>query len=167
MLKFICFCMIINFSFLFFLTRFIDIQINKVDPIMDERKQRFSGKPVAEQIIKYYRVNHIQKFSYSRPFTRKDPLIETENEFASLWLERTVLVTTYPLPGILRWFPVNSQLTEVTEISPLRNAIETMEKTNKNLRNSIILYSRDKMAPINPLSLILTGKFPKHFINFN
>lgn len=124
---------------------------------MDERKQRFSGKPVAEQIIKYYKVNHIQKFSYSRPFTRKDPYIECDNEFASMWLERTILVTTYPLPGILRWFPVNSQLTEVTQISPLHNAIETMEKTNKNLRACVILYSRDKVAPINPLSLILTG----------
>lgn len=141
-----------------FLTRFSVIQINKVDPIMDERKQRFSGKPVADQIVKYYKVNHIQKFCYSRPFTRKDPHIEIDNEFASLWLERTVLVTTYPLPGILRWFPVNSLLTEVTEISPLRNAIETMERTNKKLRNSIILHNRDKSAPINPLSLILNGK---------
>lgn len=124
---------------------------------MDERKQRFSGKPVADQILLYYKTNHIQKFSFSRPFTRKDPLLELDNEFANLWLERTVLVTTYPLPGILRWFPVNEQLTEVTEISPLRNAIETLEKANKELKNFVIHYSRDKMAHINPLSLLLTG----------
>lgn len=124
---------------------------------MEERKQRFSGKPVAEQILSYYKVNHIQKFTYSRPFTRKDPYLESENEFASLWLERTVLVTTSPLPGILRWFPVNEQLTEVTEISPLHNAIETMEKSNRNLRDSIITYKRDITTSLNPLSLILTG----------
>lgn len=135
---------------------------------MEERKQRFSGKPVADQILNYYKTNHIQKFSYSRPFNRKDPLLETENEFATLWLERTVLVTTYPLPGILRWFPVNEQLTEVTEISPLRNAIETLERANKELKNSIIHHSRDRSAQINPLSLLLTGiaVFQKKSFNY-
>lgn len=52
-----------------------------------------------------------------------------ENEFATLWVERTVLVTSYPLPGILRWFPVTA--TQTFQISPLKNAIETMENTNK------------------------------------
>lgn len=72
-------------------------------------------------------------FRFSRPFQRRDPLLPTDdadtNEFASLWLERTVLVTSYRLPGILRWFPVITS--ETYEISPLQNAIETMENTNK------------------------------------
>ncbi|XP_031352316.1 dedicator of cytokinesis protein 1-like isoform X2 [Photinus pyralis] len=131
------------------------IQINHVDPIMDEKAQRFSGKPVANQIVKYYKVNDVQKFRYSRPFTRKDFNIESDNEFASLWLERTILVTTYPLPGILRWFPVSS--TNTIEISPLCYAIETMEEKNKDLRDSIMGYNQDKTMPINPLSLKLTG----------
>lgn len=131
------------------------IQINKVDPVMDEKKQRFSGKPVCEQIVRFYKVNNIKKFTFSRPFTRKDKLIESDNEFAHLWLERTELVTTYPLPGILRWFPVES--VTVKEISPLRNAIETLEKTNKNLMNYITLYNKDKNMQINPLSLTLNG----------
>lgn len=124
--------------------------------MMDEKRQRFSGKPVADQIVKFYKVNHVQKFRYSRPFTRKDPNLEAENEFASLWLERTILVTTYPLPGILRWFPVSS--TSTLEISPLCYAIETMEEKNKELRDLILLYNRDKTTPINPLSLKLNGK---------
>ncbi|KRT78981.1 hypothetical protein AMK59_8498 [Oryctes borbonicus] len=131
------------------------IQINKVDPVMDEKTQRFSGKPVAEQIVTYYKVNHVSKFQYSRPFTRKDPNIETENEFAHLWLERTIMTTTYPLPGILRWFPVNS--IEKYEISPLRNAIETMDNSNKELRNLFLQYNKDKSLNLNPLSLKLTG----------
>ncbi|XP_025835960.1 dedicator of cytokinesis protein 1 [Agrilus planipennis] len=133
----------------------IDIQINKVDPVMDEKRQRFSGKPVADQIIKYYRVNNVQKFRYSRPLTRKDPGNESNNEFANLWIERTVLVTTYPLPGILRWFPVKSSNTY--EMSPLCHAIETMEEKNKELRTLITLYSRDKVAPINNLGMKLNG----------
>lgn len=123
---------------------------------MDEKKQRFSGKPISDQIVKFYRVNNIQKFTFSRPFTRRDPLIESTNDFAHLWLERTDLTTTYPLPGILRWFPVEH--TQVQEISPLRNAIETMEKTNKTLMNYVILYNKDKNLQINPLSLTLNGK---------
>ncbi|KAF5292477.1 hypothetical protein FQA39_LY14024 [Lamprigera yunnana] len=129
------------------------IQINHVDPIMDEKSQRFSGKPVADQIVKYYKVNDVQKFRYSRPFTRKDLAVETDNEFASLWLERTILVTTYPLPGILRWFPVSS--TNTIEISPICYAIETMEEKNKELRDLIMIYNQDKTMPINPLSLKL------------
>ncbi|KAF5308725.1 hypothetical protein FQR65_LT06086 [Abscondita terminalis] len=131
------------------------IQINNVNPIMDEKSQRFSGKPVAEQIVKYYKVNDVQKFKYSRPFTRKDPALEIDNEFASLWLERTILVTTYPLPGILRWFPVSS--TNTIEISPICYAIETMEEKNKELRDLIMAYNQDKSMPINPLSLKLNG----------
>ncbi|CAG9857501.1 unnamed protein product [Phyllotreta striolata] len=131
------------------------IQINKVDPVMDEKKQRFSGKPVSDQIVKFYRVNDIQKFAFSRPFARRDPLIESANEFAHLWLERTELTTTYSLPGILRWFPV--ERAQIHEISPLRNAIETMERTNKTLLNYVVVYNKDKNMQINPLSLTLNG----------
>lgn len=122
---------------------------------MNEKKQRFSGKPVADQIVKYYKVNHVKKFRYSRPFTRKNPNVEEDNEFASLWLERTILTITHPLPGILRWFPVESYRTY--EISPLRNAIETMENSNKELRDLVLQYNKDKSLSINPLSLKLTG----------
>lgn len=127
---------------------------------MDEKKQRFSGKPVAEQIVKFYRVNNVQKFTFSRPI-KKEPLIETTNEFAQLWLERTELVTSYSLPGILRWFPVQS--TTVQEISPLRNAIETMERTNKDLAKFVTVYNKDRTMQINQLSLKLNGESNKHY----
>lgn len=125
---------------------------------MDNNK-RFSGKPISDQILRYYKVNDVQKFQFSRPFHRKDSLSETENEFASLWLERTTMVTTYPLPGILRWFPVAN--TDVYQLSPLQNAIETMETANKILKDLIRAHYRDKMLPLNPLSLKLNGKYRK------
>ena len=100
-------------------------------------------------------MNDVQRFRFSRPAPRKEPNIisntekdkenptnnntsSSSNEFASLWLERTVLVTSYPLPGILRWFPVTSSETYL--VSPLRNAIETMEATNTALRDLIIAH---------------------------
>lgn len=95
-------------------------------------------------------MNDVQRFRFSRPAPRKVISIVSDkekevnaganssNEFASLWLERTVLVTSYPLPGILRWFPVTSSETYL--VSPLRNAIETMEATNTALRDLIIAH---------------------------
>ncbi|PNF32874.1 hypothetical protein B7P43_G01874 [Cryptotermes secundus] len=132
------------------------VQINKVDPLMDDRKQRLSGKPINDQILRYHRVNDIQKFRFSRPIHRKELSGgDGDNEFASLWLERTVLVTSYPLPGILRWFPVTS--TDTYQVSPLQNAIETMEVTNKALRDLIIAHRSDPTLQLNPLSLKING----------
>lgn len=123
---------------------------------MEEKRQRFSGKPVCDQIVRFYKVNNIKKFTFSRPIKRKDPYIATDNEFAHMWLEKTELVTTYPLPGILRWFPVEK--TTLTEISPLHNAIETLDKSNKVLVNYITVYNKDRNMQINPLSLTLNGE---------
>ncbi|XP_014489472.1 PREDICTED: dedicator of cytokinesis protein 1 isoform X4 [Dinoponera quadriceps] len=148
------------------------VQINKVEPLMDEKKQRLSGKPVtAEAVLRYHRVNDVQRFRFSRPAPRKEIVstlsaagdkekdanvgASSSNEFASLWLERTVLVTSYPLPGILRWFPVTSSDTYL--VSPLRNAIETMEATNTALRDLIIAHKSDPSFSLNPLSMKLNG----------
>ncbi|NWZ14875.1 DOCK1 protein, partial [Agelaius phoeniceus] len=63
-------------------------------------------RPVSEQIVSFYRVNEVQRFEYSRPVRKgeKNP----DNEFANMWIERTIYVTAYKLPGILRWFEVKS-----------------------------------------------------------
>ncbi|XP_046628912.1 dedicator of cytokinesis protein 1 isoform X2 [Neodiprion virginianus] len=149
------------------------VQINKVEPLMSEKKHRLSGKPVtAEAVLRHHRVNNVQRFRFSRPAPRRNSTITSSstpsekdakdkdsgnnaNEFASLWLERTVLVTSYPLPGILRWFPVTSSKTYL--VSPLQNAIETMEATNKDLRDLIIQYRADSTLTLNPLSMKLNG----------
>ncbi|KAK9296200.1 hypothetical protein QLX08_009705 [Tetragonisca angustula] len=144
------------------------VQINRVDPLMDEKRHRLSGKPItAEAVLRYHRVNDVQRFRFSRPAPKKDLTSTTvnsgdkeketitNNEFASLWLERTVLVTSHPLPGILRCFPVTSSETYL--VSPLRNAIETMEATNTTLRDLILAHKTDNNIPLNPLSMKLNG----------
>ncbi|XP_061941676.1 dedicator of cytokinesis protein 1 isoform X6 [Apis cerana] len=145
------------------------VQINRVDPLMDEKRHRLSGKPItAEAVLRYHRVNDVQRFRFSRPAPKKDIISTTvnsgdkekdmntlNNEFASLWLERTVLVTSHPLPGILRCFPVTSSETYL--VSPLRNAIETMEATNIALRDLILAHKADNNLPLNPLSMKLNG----------
>ncbi|KAG8517471.1 Dedicator of cytokinesis protein 1 [Galemys pyrenaicus] len=123
-------------------------------------------RPVSEQIVSFYRVNEVQRFEYSRPIRKgeKNP----DNEFAvkntpspppktgqSMWTERTVYTTAYKLPGILRWFEVKSVF--MVEVSPLENAIETMQLTNDKLSGMVQQHLRDPSLPINPLSMLLNG----------
>ncbi|XP_008557534.1 dedicator of cytokinesis protein 1 isoform X3 [Microplitis demolitor] len=192
------------------------VQINKVEPIMDEKRHRLSGKPItAEPVLRYHRVNDVKRFRFSRPAPKKELLRESfssstlslsksyeefikdeadnndktntnsissiknndnnnnfnnnnnnnssngngngddKNEFASLWLERTELETSSSLPGVLRWCPVISSETYL--VSPLCNAIETMEATNAALRNLIIAQQADSSLPLTQLSMKLNG----------
>ncbi|NXG21339.1 DOCK1 protein, partial [Grallaria varia] len=110
-------------------------------------------RPVSEQIMSFYRVNEVQRFEYSRPVRKgeKNP----DNEFANMWIERTIYVTAYKLPGILRWFEVISVF--MVEISPLENAIETMQLTNDKINNMVQQHLNDPNLPINPLSMLLNG----------
>ncbi|XP_068114977.1 dedicator of cytokinesis protein 1 [Hyperolius riggenbachi] len=129
-----------------------NIQCFTVKPLL-ELPPKFKNKPVSEQILSFYRVNEVVRFQYSRPIRKgeKDP----DNEFANMWIERTTFSISYKLPGILRWFDVRSMNT--VEISPLENAIETMQLTNEKINNMVQQHMNDPNLPINPLSLLLNG----------
>uniref|UniRef100_A0A8C3NGL4 Uncharacterized protein n=1 Tax=Geospiza parvula TaxID=87175 RepID=A0A8C3NGL4_GEOPR len=101
----------------------------------------------------YYRANEVQQFTHSRPVRKgeKDP----DNEFANMWIERTTYTTAYSFPGILKWFEVKQVTTE--EISPLENAIETMELTNERITNVVQQQAWDRSLPVHPLSMLLSG----------
>uniref|UniRef100_A0A8C8GCP8 Dedicator of cytokinesis 2 n=1 Tax=Oncorhynchus tshawytscha TaxID=74940 RepID=A0A8C8GCP8_ONCTS len=122
------------------------IQCFTVQPVL-EIPSRLKSKPVPDQIINFYKSNYVQRFHYSRP-VRKGP-VDPSNEFVSMWIERTTFTTVYKLPGILRWFE--------TTISPLENAIETMQSTNDKILTLINQYQADDALPINPLSMLLNG----------
>ncbi|XP_032411020.1 LOW QUALITY PROTEIN: dedicator of cytokinesis 2 [Xiphophorus hellerii] len=128
------------------------IQCFTVQPVL-EIPPRLKNKPVPDQIINFYKSNYVQRFHYSRP-VRKGP-VDPNNEFASMWIERTTFTTVYKLPGILRWF----EATDIkhTTLSPLENAIETMESTNEKILTMINQYQADWSLPINPLSMLLNG----------
>ncbi|XP_060052998.1 dedicator of cytokinesis protein 2 [Erinaceus europaeus] len=128
------------------------IQCFTVQPVLDEHP-RFKNKPVPDQIINFYKSNYVQRFHYSRP-VRKGT-VDPENEFASMWIERTSFVTAYKLPGILRWFEVVHM--SQTTISPLENAIETMSTANEKILMMVNQYQSDPSLPINPLSMLLNG----------
>ncbi|XP_068596608.1 dedicator of cytokinesis protein 2 [Brachionichthys hirsutus] len=128
------------------------IQCFTVKPVL-EIPPRLNNKPVPDQIINFYKSNYVQRFHYSRP-VRKGP-VDPNNEFASMWIERTTFTTVYKLPGILRWFEATDM--KHTTLSPLENAIETMESTNEKILTMINQYQTDWSLPINPLSMLLNG----------
>ncbi|XP_041956081.1 dedicator of cytokinesis protein 5 isoform X1 [Alosa sapidissima] len=128
------------------------IQCFTVKPVLT-LPQQFKDKGVPEQILNYYRTNEVDKFQYSRPFRKgeKDP----DNEFATMWIERTTYITAYKFPGILKWFEVKS--ISVEEISPLENAIDTMELANEKLSNLVQQQTCDRTLAVHPLSMMLNG----------
>jgi dedicator of cytokinesis protein 1 len=130
------------------------LQMNKVDPMLStEDQERFASKPVSEQILRFYRVNRVQRFSFSRPFHRGQR--DSDNAFSTTWLERTILTTSHQLPGILRWFPVVES--HVFELNPIQFAIETMEKSNKSLTELILAHRADHKLTLHPLTMKLQG----------
>uniref|UniRef100_A0A669QCR4 Dedicator of cytokinesis 5 n=1 Tax=Phasianus colchicus TaxID=9054 RepID=A0A669QCR4_PHACC len=126
------------------------VQCFIVKPVMN-LPPNYKDKPVPEQILNYYRANEVQQFTHSRPFRKgeKDP----ENEFATMWIERTTYTTAYSFPGILKWFEVR----QISTISPLENAIETMELTNEKISNIVQQHVWDRSLPVHPLSMLLNG----------
>ncbi|XP_077292342.1 dedicator of cytokinesis protein myoblast city [Arctopsyche grandis] len=134
------------------------VLINAVEPIMSE-DLKVSGKHVCEQILKYHKFNDVTKFRFDRKFTKRDDAIQNSiddnNEFASMWIDRTELKISEKLPGILRWFPVLKSSSY--EMSPLQVAIDKMKETIKNLRALILQYKADDLLHLDPLTRTLSG----------
>lgn len=128
------------------------IQIFSVKPVPALRKE-FEGQNVPDKIVAYYLTNDVNTFTFDRPI-HKGPQ-DKENEFKSLWIERSTLTIASKLPGILRWFEVVKK--EVTEISPLAHACETVENMNRELERLVTSYNLEPSKPISPLSMRLQG----------
>ncbi|KAI1882231.1 hypothetical protein AGOR_G00248560 [Albula goreensis] len=128
------------------------LQIYAVTPI-PESQDVLQRDGVPDNIKSFYKVNHIWKFRYDRPFHKGTK--DKENEFKSLWVERTTLTLVQSLPGISRWFEVEKR--DLVEMSPLENAIEVMENKNQQLRTLISQCQARQMNNINPLTMCLNG----------
>uniref|UniRef100_A0A8C2IFD8 Dedicator of cytokinesis 3 n=1 Tax=Cyprinus carpio TaxID=7962 RepID=A0A8C2IFD8_CYPCA len=129
------------------------LQIYAVTPV-SENMEVLQMDRVPDRIKSFYRVNNVRRFRYDRPF-HKGPK-DKDNEFKSLWIERTTLILTHPLPGISRWFEVDKR--ELVEVSPLENAIYVVENKNQELRTLISQYQHKQLhGNINLLSMCLNG----------
>ncbi|XP_064631450.1 dedicator of cytokinesis protein 1-like isoform X3 [Lineus longissimus] len=123
------------------------LQINAVTPVLELQK-KFHGKAVRNQIIKYFKVNEVQKFTFSK-------MMDGAGDVTDMWLERTNLTVLFPLPGILRNFPVKKK--EVFMVSPLEVAIETIETANERMRILIEQHQNVANLAVDPLGMLLNG----------
>ncbi|XP_078803962.1 dedicator of cytokinesis protein 3 isoform X5 [Oryzias latipes] len=129
------------------------LQIYAVTPVPDSVGV-LQMERVPDRIKSFYRVNNVRRFRYDRPFHKG--LKDRENEFKSLWIERTTLILSHPLPGISRWFEVEQR--ELVEVSPLENATSVVENKNQELRTLISQYQHKQLhGNINLLSMTLNG----------
>ncbi|XP_030071824.1 LOW QUALITY PROTEIN: dedicator of cytokinesis protein 4 [Microcaecilia unicolor] len=128
------------------------LQMYAVAPV-PESQEVLQRETIPDNIKSFYKVNHIWRFRYDRPFHKGTK--DKENEFKSLWVERTTLTLVQSLPGISRWFEVEKR--EVVEMSPLENAIEVLENKNLQLRTLISQCQTRQMQNINPLTMCLNG----------
>lgn len=140
------------------------IQICNVKPLPESGPPKIPGEPqlapVPHKIARFYQVNQVSKFQLDRP--NHKPPIDKVNEFKSMWLERTVLVTSSSLPGILRWFEVVQSTVE--EVPPVQFACETMQTVNTDLSQLIATYTQDPKRSINPLSMRLQVSITLNYI---
>ncbi|CAG2177256.1 unnamed protein product, partial [Oppiella nova] len=109
---------------------------------------------IPDTALNYYSTNCVRKFIYDRPVQRAP--FDPNNEFKSLWIERTCCQIEHQLPGVLRMFEVVA--THVTQVSPIEHACETIENMNAELSKLISSFTTDaKYESISPLSMRLQG----------
>ncbi|XP_055698123.1 dedicator of cytokinesis protein 3 isoform X2 [Phlebotomus papatasi] len=129
------------------------IQISNVRPIADHPHLKSAMVPVPEKIARYYQVNDVTRFQHDRPVYKG--IVDKDNEFKSLWIERTTLDIACPLPGILRWFEVTAR--SMLEVTPVEFACETMGNVGKELWDLVAQYRTDPRKNINPFTMRLQG----------
>ncbi|OCT85677.1 hypothetical protein XELAEV_18023848mg [Xenopus laevis] len=142
------------------------LQIYAVTPLPDA-PHILQMDQVPERIKSFYRVNNVRRFRYDRPFHRGTR--DKDNEFKSLWIERSTLTLSHSLPGISCWFEVQKRELSVilkpnfmaydqVEVSPLENALQVLGNKTQELRALITQYQHHNLhGNINLLSMCLNG----------
>lgn len=128
-------------------------QISTVRPISDKNHLKNATNVVPDKIARYYEVNDVFKFQHDRPIHKG--AVDKNNEFKSLWIERTFIEVVEPLPNILRWFEIKRQT--VRELPPVEVACETMSNTLKELEDLMNQYKLDNKRNLNPFTMRLKG----------
>uniref|UniRef100_A0A6P7GBE9 Dedicator of cytokinesis protein 3 n=1 Tax=Diabrotica virgifera virgifera TaxID=50390 RepID=A0A6P7GBE9_DIAVI len=128
------------------------IQICNVKPITEPNAITLASD-IPEKIARYYHYNDVRRFQCDRPVHKG--IIDKDNEIKTLWIERTILEISNPLPGILRWFEVVNRQSD--EIPPVQYACETMRNVENELRQLITIHSMDPKRNLNPFTMRLQG----------
>ena len=138
---------------------FSDIQIFAVKPVPEppvlEDQILIFGTP--DPVLGYYNTNYVKQFNQDRPIQRAP--FDPNNEFKSLWIERTVFTIESQLPGVLRMFRVVN--TRVNLLAPIDNACETIQNMNLELSKLVSTFQNENNRPeqLSPLTMRLQVRY--------
>ncbi|KAJ5077789.1 dedicator of cytokinesis [Anaeramoeba ignava] len=132
------------------------IQVATVVPSCQEEingKKKVLNPLMSERIQKFYQLDNINVFLYSKPFRKSKE--KSDNEFKDLWLKNTYLITDKSFPTIKRRTLVKEKI--IVEISPVKNAIKSVQEKNHELQNLLKKYQDSDGSNISPFSMALNG----------
>jgi hypothetical protein len=105
---------------------------------------------------KYFNVNDVGVFLYSKPFRKNKQKGEQQHEeFADLWYRNYYYVLADPLPALNR----RSDITriDITETHPVDNAINAMKDKNREITEMTTRYEGGNAGNLAPFTMILKG----------
>lgn len=135
------------------------IQIVTVKPVPELSPELEAQQELNEKVCAYYLTNKVDTFLYDRAIVKQDPKdgpVDKDNEFKSLWCERTVLKIEKKLPGILRWAEVIDR--KVYQLTPVEAACDTIQNSVNELKKLIKSYAYEPNKQLTPLTMRLQGK---------
>lgn len=121
------------------------IQISCVKPFKAD--QDLGNPSIPREVKLFYQVNEVDTFLYDRPYHRAEK--DKNNEFKTLCIERFIIKTVEKLPGILRWYEVES--IEVENLTPIEGAIDLMKQVTRDL---IIQIEKCQIKPSTEITLL-------------
>lgn len=95
------------------------LQICNVKPRSGGVLGKTEGHKIPEKIRAFYLVNDVSGFQYDRRIEKEGAGVVDDNEFKSMWIERTTLRTAVQFPATLKWAEIVDKTT--VELSPVTN----------------------------------------------
>ncbi|KAJ3425820.1 dedicator of cytokinesis [Anaeramoeba flamelloides] len=132
------------------------IQVSNVQPSSEEDKdnRKRDINPLLNSFSKkYIQMNNLYVFVHSKPFRKSK--IKSKNEFKDLWLRNTYFITDGSFPSNTRRLRVKDRVD--VELSPIQNAVSSVEEKNKDLILIIKKYQSSEEKNTNPFSMALNG----------
>eukprot|EP01156_Anaeramoeba_ignava_P024011 Anaeramoba_ignava/c21883_g2_i1.p1 GENE.c21883_g2_i1~~c21883_g2_i1.p1 ORF type:complete len:1811 (+),score=630.08 c21883_g2_i1:51-5435(+) len=118
-----------------------------------EGKKKEYDPKMPEKIKRFYQNNGLQVFMYSKPFRKTKE--KSDNEFKDLWLRTTYLISEDPFPLFIRRSPVKEKI--IVELSPIHNAINSVNEKNDDLEKMITKYEDYDGKNVSPFSMAFNG----------
>lgn len=108
--------------------------VTRVTPEPDRTSPIFTNIDVPLTVRNYYEHNATDTFSFRRDVVKaEESVARSQFEFASTWIEKTVLICADIFPTVLRRSEIVD--VQVIEISPIENAIDIVTSKTSELDN--------------------------------